>query len=82
MGCVHFSLAGNTAKVWGVWRGRAGQCARPSPQTLPLTCLHSSVHVLSAATFLLWRELRLCGQDGKPKAYVAPGSSLEEGDEQ
>lgn len=68
--------------VGRVWRGRAGQCARPSPQTLPLTCLHSLVHVLSAATFLLWRELRLCGQDGKPKAYVAPGSSLEEGDEQ
>lgn len=26
-----------------------------------------------------WRELRPCGQDGKPRASVTPGSSLEEG---
>lgn len=53
MGCVRFSLAGDTAKVWGEpGRDLPGSGPRPVPQILSLTCLHSSVHVLSEATFL------------------------------
>lgn len=53
MGCVRFSLAGDTGKVWGEpGRDLAGSGPRPIPQILCLTCLHSLVHVPSEATFL------------------------------
>lgn len=80
MGCVRFSLAGNTAKVWGEsGRDLLGSGPGPIPQILSLTCLLFGACPISSYLSARWGELRLCGQDGKPKAYVTPGSSLEEG---
>lgn len=81
MGCVHFSLAGNTAKVWGEsGRDFLGSGPRPSPQILSLTCLHSLVHVLSGLPFCqveaaegLWPDWGAKGLCYYPRLFTRRG---------
>lgn len=67
--------------VGRVWQGLPGQWAQAHSSDSfsdlsPLLGACPFCSYLSAR----WRELRVCGQDGEPKAYVTtPGSSLEEG---
>lgn len=78
MGCVHFILTGNTAKVVGrVCQGLMG----PAPQILSLTCLTLWCMLFVQLPFSQVEGAEAKCKAGKPQDCGTPDSSLvQEGD--